>query len=161
MSLKWGAREIAKVVAAIDQDHESVDHAARACLAAMEEVFASRAKYTVVAQLARTIEDGNIDPSDPKAIKVALGWFSTEGDARSAAESLSMAHSTNEEYRAWVLGVFHGTAAGLLAERKATLQAEQEKRKEADKARFQKQIDKHKAAREKAVYEALAEQRAA
>lgn len=161
MSLKYGKKEVSSIADVLDREHESAEAAALACLDAMETIFEQRAKFTVVGQLARTTARGRIDPGDPEAIKVALGWFSTEGDARTAAETLSIATATHEEYRVWILPVHHGTASSLLGERKAQLVAQQARAEEARKARFQASIKKYQEKREAEVRAVLNESAAA
>jgi hypothetical protein len=65
----------------------------------------------VVGQLASSKEDGLILPTDPKAIRISLGWYSTEGEAKSAADSLWSSLASGEQFRVWVLPVHHGTPA--------------------------------------------------
>lgn len=142
MPLKYGKAEIAQVAEAIDQEHASVEDAALACLAAMEEIFEKRAKFTVVGQLLHTSERRQIPPDDPAAIKVALGWYSTEGDARTASEGLWSSTATGDVFRTWQLDVHHGSPAEFHAKQKAKLVALAEKRKAAVQERMVRSIEK-------------------
>lgn len=131
MSLKYGKREVSKVAAVLDGEYESADQAAAACLDAMEEVFASRAKFVVVGQLASD-KTSTISPDDPRAVRVSLGWYSTEGDARSAADSLWSSLATGETFRVWVLPVFHGSPAEFHKQRRSTETTEAKMRQKRD-----------------------------
>jgi len=118
VSLKAGKNEISMMVEALEAEHASVQDAALAALTAAEGVFAKRAKYMVVGQLAGMPGKPYIKPSDPDAIKVALDWYSTEGDARKAAESLAFSTVSGDTWRVWVVPLFHGTAAEMHAKQK-------------------------------------------
>lgn len=120
---------------------EVEDFAAEA-LAVAETIFEKRAKFVVVGQLAASRELGDIKPIEPAAIKVSLGWYSTEGDAIKAAESLWSNAATGDQFRCWVLPVHHGSPADLHAKRKEQYQAAEEKRKEAASQRMREQIAK-------------------
>lgn len=135
MSLRYGKREVMKVAAVLDGEYESAEEAARACLEVMEEVFASRSKFVVVGQLASDKENGLIPPSDPRAVRLSLGWYSTEGDARQAADSLWSSTQTGETFRVWVLPVFHGSPHEFYKQRKATESVEARMRQERDERR--------------------------
>jgi hypothetical protein len=96
----------------------------------------------------QTKGEQTIDPTDPRAIKVSLGWYSTEGDALAAAGSLWTSTASGDTYRCWVLPVHHGTPATLHAKRKAEIQAAAEKAK--DKAWDKIRADIEKRQREEA-----------
>lgn len=116
--LKYGKREIAKLAAVLNQDYATAEDAALAALKAMEEIFASRAKFTVVGKLKSTLEDGELNPHDERAVCASLGWFSTEGDAKTAAEGLWRSTSTGETFYTVVVPVYHGTPAEFHKARK-------------------------------------------
>jgi hypothetical protein len=118
VAIKYGKAQVKTMVEAIDQDHASAEDAALAALAAAEEVLEERAKFVVVGQLSGTKERPEIPPSDPEAVKVALAYFSTEGDALKAAESLWTSTASGDQYRVWVLPMFYGTPADLHAKAK-------------------------------------------
>lgn len=106
--MKYGKREIAKIAEVLDGDYDSAEQAAVAALSAMEEIFVERAKFVVVGQVKNKRDD-----------MAALGWFSTEGDAKSAAESLvwSLANP-GEVFLTAVLPVVHMSAADYHRERR-------------------------------------------
>lgn len=135
MALKYGKREITKVAAVLDGEYDSAEEAAEACLKAMEEIFAARAKFVVVGQLASDREVGTIPPSDPRAVRLSLGWYSTEGDAQSAAESLWNSTPTGETFRVWVLPVHHSTPHEYHKLRKETESTEAKMRLKRDEGR--------------------------
>ena len=116
--LKYGKREIAKLAAMLNQDYATAEDAALAALKAMEEIFASRAKFTVVGKLKSTLEDGELDPRDERAVVASLGWFSTEGDAKTAADGMWRSTSTGEAFYTAVIPIYHGTAADFHKVRK-------------------------------------------
>lgn len=149
MALKYGKNEIKAMIAAIDNDeHESAEDAAKAALAAAEEIFEDRAKFVVVGQLRATKERLSIPPADGEAIKVSLGWYSTEGDAISAAGSLWSNTATGDNFRCWVLPVFHGTPAAFHDTQKAKYAEAEAKRAEKAKEKFLESIVKHREAME-------------
>lgn len=130
------------MIAAIDQDHESASDAALAALAAAEEILEDRAKYIVVGQLLESKEHGRLDPSSREAIKVALGFYSTEGDAASAAESLWASGATGDKFRCWVLPMFYGTPADLHGKRKEAYAKAEENLKDKLQERVRASIRK-------------------
>lgn len=148
MAIKYGKAQVAKMVAAIDQDHASAEDAALAALAAAEEVLEERAKFVVVGQLCGNKERDEIPPSDPEAIKVALAFYSTEGDARKAAESLWYSTASGDRFRNWVLPMFYGTPADLHAKQKEKYAAAEAKAKEKARERMQESIRKRQEAME-------------
>lgn len=129
MALKPGKRDIQALARMMDQDWDSLDDAAEAVLAKAWELYEAKAKYTVVGQL--YYAKGYVDPDEARAAKVALGNYSTERQARQAAESLWYSTQTHEEFRSWVLPVHHGTPASFYADRKkAREEAEREARRD-------------------------------
>lgn len=149
MSLKYGKTEIGQMIAAIDNpDHETAEDAAKAALAAAEEIFEKRAQFVVVGQLRASKDRLSIPPEDPEAIKVSLGWYSTEGDALNAAGSLVSNTATGDAFRCWVLPVFHGTAAAFHDKQKQKYADAEAKRAEKQREKFQESIVKHREAME-------------
>lgn len=146
MALKYGKSEIAAVASVLDGEYASAEEAAEAALDAMEEIFEKRAKFVVVGQLAVTKELGDIKPSEPAAIKLSLGWYSTEGDAIRAAESLWSNAATGDQFRCWILPVHHGTPADLHGKRKEQYQAAEAKRAAAARAKVLENIAKRQEA---------------
>jgi hypothetical protein len=130
------------MIEAIDQDHASAEDAALAALAAAEAVLEERAKFVVVGQLVGTKERDEIPPSDPEAIKVALAFYSTEGDAQKAAESLWYSTASGDRFRNWVLPMFYGTPADLHAKQKAKYAEAAAKAKEKASERMKESIRK-------------------
>lgn len=142
MSLKYGKTEVAAMSSVLDAEHASLEDAAKAALAAAEEIFEKRAQFVVVGQLSGTKEREKIPPSDREAIKVSLGWYSTEGDALKAAESLWFNSGSGDRYRCWVLPTFHGTPAELHEKAKERYAAAEEKRKQAATEKLKASIEK-------------------
>lgn len=145
MALRWTKKHRQKVADVLEADHESLDAAAEAVLDLVGELVADRASWVVVGQLYATRERPVVPPSDPEAIKVALGFYSTEGDARSAAESLWASPSTGDEYRTWWLPLFRGTPAELHKQQKQKYADAEAKRKDAQAERMKAQIEKRAA----------------
>ncbi|MGL5825586.1 MAG: hypothetical protein ACRCYU_12365 [Nocardioides sp.] len=158
MTLRYGKREIAKVVDALEAGHETAEDAAAAAIAAAEEIFEARAKFVVVGQLAHSREDGDLAHDDPRAIKVSLGWYSTEADARSAAKSLWTSTQSGDRFRNWVLPVHHGTPAELHAERKAAHQAAEQKLRDKAADEFRKSVQKYAQERQESSLAVMGEQ---
>lgn len=159
MSLGYTKKEVAKVAAVLDEEHESAEAAALACLGVMEEVFETRSKFVVVGQLLVAKSRGRIQPNDPEAIKLSLGWYSTEGDARKAAEGLWHNTASGDMFRTWMLNVHHGTPAEFHSERKQQYIALEAKQAEARQERLRKSIEDWRIKSEAAVHAALAEQK--
>jgi hypothetical protein len=141
VTIKFGKSEIKAMASVIDGEYESVDQAAEAVLQAATELFENRAKFVVVGQLSGTKERLNIPADDPEAIKVSLGWYSTEGDARNAAESLWHNTASGDTFRVWVLPMFHGTPADLHRSQREKYEKEASKSQEKDRLRLLKQIE--------------------
>lgn len=135
MSLKFGKAQIKTMAEAIDQEHDSLEAAALAALGAAEELLEARTQFAVVGQLTDSKTRKDIPPEDPESIKLVLGLYSTEGDARTAAESLWHNTSTGDTFRCWVLNVHHGTAASYHATQKAKYVAMEQKQTEDRKKR--------------------------
>lgn len=144
MALKFGKVQREKVMTVLEADHETLDDAADAVLALVNDLVKERASFVVVGQLSSTRERMNVPPSDPEAIKIALGPFSTEGDARSASESLWASTASGDTFRNWVLPVFPGTAAEFHQKQKEQHVAAEQKRKDAANERMKKQAEKHR-----------------
>lgn len=143
MSLTTGKRETDRIVAILNEEHPSKPVRASALLKEMEAILAERAKFVVVGQLQES-QGRAIDPSDPEAVRVALGWYSTESEAQRAAESL-WAGRTGETFRVWVLPCHHGTPQDFHNSRKDLLIAQQEKAKAAQGEKIQAQIERRRA----------------
>lgn len=139
--IKWGKAEVNAMAECLDNDFGSAEEAAMAALALAESLFEKRAKFVVVGQLASTRE-GPLKASDPAAVRMSLGWYSTEGDARAAAESLWSNGPNGETFKVWVLPVHHGTPADFHRDRREKHEKVQAKAKEVQQERLQRSIDK-------------------
>lgn len=146
MSLKYGKTEISLMVEAIDQDHPTAEEAAKAALSVAEEIFEKRANFVVVGQLYRTKERSQIPRDDPEAIRLSLGWHSTEGDAIKAAEGLAVGTATGDQFNTMILPVHHGTPADLHKKQKDKYAADDAKRQEKRADKFRDSIAKHREA---------------
>lgn len=116
------AKELDPEYASLDDDerealHDYADKALSAALSVVQE----RAKYTVVGQLYRGPGTHWRTAVEAERSKVCLGFYSTEGDARKAAESLFTNNSSHEEWQAWWLPVDHRSPSEHHAHRKAQL----------------------------------------
>lgn len=139
MSLKFGKRDVAKMANALDQDYESLEDAAAAALEAAMDIIAAKAKYTVVGQILWAGE--TLDPSDPRAEKVALGWYGTEKQALDDALKLTYSTQTHEQARAWVLPVHHGTPNDWYKDRKVKSKADEAADKSDRERELQRRIE--------------------
>jgi hypothetical protein len=124
----------------LEQDYSVAWDAAKAALAEAFAIYEEKAKWTVVGQLYYD-EDGFIDHDDAAASKVALGRYGTEKQAESAAESLVINGRGHEEFRAWVLPVWHGTPAAYFAERAGERKRQELSGQTGLEARLQRRID--------------------
>lgn len=95
--LNFTKANVKAMMAVLDQDHETLEDAARAALNAAYEIIQSRGKFTVVGQVR-----GSEPPEERE--KVAFPWYATMGEATSAAVQLA-----GRSVYSWVLPVFHGT----------------------------------------------------
>ena len=144
MSLTIGKRDIARLVAVLEQDFGTVEEAAKAALAEAFAIYEDKAHFTVVGQLYYG-EGGYIDHEDAAAAKVALGRYGTEKQAQSAAESLVINGRGHEEFQAWVLPVWHGTPAAYFGERIEERKRQELLGKTGLEARLQRRQDWFKA----------------
>ena len=96
-------------------------------LSAAWEIYEEKAKYVVVGQL--YLKDGKaIKQWDPACEKVALGPFSSPGEAQSAVFSLSYSiqkEVQGDEFLTMTIPYRRGTAADFHKERVAAIKAEQ------------------------------------
>ena len=141
MALKFGKRQKERVAEVLEAEHETLDEAVSAVLELVDELVAERASFVVVGQLAGTRERTSVPPDDPEAIKVALGPYSTEGDANGAMASLWKNDATGDRFNVWTLPLFHGSPAELHKQQKEKYSAAEAKRKEAQSERFRQQIE--------------------
>jgi hypothetical protein len=142
VSINFSKTEVRKVMDVLDGDYETVGEAARACLALMEQIMQDRAKFVVVGQLRRSPEHFDIDPASPDAIKVSLGWYSTESEARVAAEQLVYNPNSQMEWRTWVLDVWHRTPSELHKSERDKLKLKQQARADKARAKLRAAIEK-------------------
>lgn len=125
---KRDAQRLAKVIEPLydqlDPDQRAeVDTMAAAALDEAAEIVLERAKFVVVGQLYAGPETRWVARGEADAAKGCIGFYSTPGEAQKAAEGLTYNSQTHEEWRAWVLPVFHGSANDFHGERKAAKQA--------------------------------------
>lgn len=132
MSLVMNKRETDAILEVLRHEHASDTIKAIELMKAFEEIFKERAKFVVVGQRVASRE-GPVAPADGE--RVALGWFSTPGDATKAADSLWSNTATGDRYSTWVLPCWHGTPADFHKEQKARLLALELKTRDA---RFEK-----------------------
>lgn len=139
---KWGKTEITKVAKVLDDDFEDgLMGAAQAALSLTDRLLMARLKFCVVGQL--KVSDGKrLEPSDPEAIKLCLGWYSTEGEARSAAEALSTGRQSGDEWNVWVLNVLNETPATVHSIQKDKYAALEQKQADVTSERITKSIEK-------------------
>lgn len=140
--MSFNQTETNLIVAVLQHEHASDPIKANALLRAFEEIFVNRCKFAVAGQLA-TIGNEIIDPRDPRALKVILGWYSTQGEADKAAGALWK--GANETWRAWSLPVSHVSAAEFHGERKQALIDQELKAAEKRSQRFRDDIERRQA----------------
>lgn len=143
--LDFGKREVNAMAEHLEGDFRDVEEAAHGVLTKAVELLSARVKYVVVGQVVATKERGPIAPSDPEAVKICVGMFSTEGKARSAAESLWTSTQSGDTLRTWVLPVFHGTPAQWHGTQREKYQEQEDRLEAAHRERLRKQIEKRTA----------------
>lgn len=116
--LTIGKRDVAKIADVLEQDYDSAEDAARAALEACFALYESKAKFTVVGQLAYSPEGGWQGREDAHQCMVALGMYGTETPAKNDALAFAISTATHEQFKAWVLPVYHGTPASYFTKRK-------------------------------------------
>lgn len=125
MALKPGKRDVQRVADLLEGDFDSAEEAAAAVLDLAWQLYEAKGKFTVVGQMYYSPTGGWLDHRDAQASKIALGWYGTEKQAQTAAESLVFSRPTGEEFRAWVLPVFHGTPSQYFTQRNEERKAEE------------------------------------
>jgi hypothetical protein len=145
VALKFTASHRKRIAAVLEGDHESLDDAVDAVMALMGDLIEDRASFVVVGQLYATRGRLDVPPSDPEAVKVCLGLYSTEGDARSAAESLWTSTASGDCFRTWWLPIEHASPAEWHKGRKEHYAALEKKRDDANAERIKKSIEKRQA----------------
>lgn len=119
--MKPGKTEVKKMMAVLDQDHDSLEAAAQAALEEAWGSYERKAQWITVGQLRWS--KGFIDRDDEKASRVALGPFSTRKQAEAAGQSLAYSSPTGEQ-SAWVAApMWYGTPAKWYADRKKKREA--------------------------------------
>jgi hypothetical protein len=142
--VKWTSAQRKRMASVLMEDHESVDDAVTAILDLFLDYARERMSFVVVGQLYASREQPRIAPTEPAAIKVALGCYSTEGDAKSAAESLWSSSMTGDCFQTWVLPLFHGSPAELHTAQKEKYKVAAQRAKEARGERLRRDIEKRK-----------------
>lgn len=145
MGLSWTKKHVASIVKVLDQDHETIEDAARAALDASLAIIEERAKFAVVGQVHHTAEHGEIPPSHEAAVKVALGFFESDTKANEAAGQLAF-NTAGDQMRTWVVPTFFGTPAQWNKERRERAVELESKADEKREAKFRESIEKHEAA---------------
>jgi hypothetical protein len=103
---------VKQLAAVLSAEYDSVEDAASAALEEAWAAYEARGNWIVAGQIRFT--DGRyVNADDGRASKVAVGPFATRGQAVTAGESLALSKRTGEEFRWWVLELFHGSPATL------------------------------------------------
>lgn len=116
--LNIGKRDVTRIADVLDQDYDSAEDAARAVLEECFALYEAKAKFAVVGQLHYSPEGGWTSRGDALASMVSLGNYGTEKAAYNDALSFAISSATSEQFRAWVLPVYHGTPASYFSKRK-------------------------------------------
>lgn len=161
MAIKYGKTEIVKMAKSLEPgyaeltDDQKADlHAmAEKALEAATEILVSRAKFTVVGQLHTTPHKGWESKEEAEAAKGCLGFYSTEGDATKAAESLFYSAASQEQWRTWVLPMSHISPADFHSLRKEAREKAVAKVR-AEKGRLDVEAQEKRMVEEMAAFEA-------
>jgi hypothetical protein len=129
---------IKKMIAALDQDHGTMEDAACAALDVALEIIEKRAAFTVVGQL--RFPEGHLSPEEARSNMVALGWYATEGQGDAAAHSLVYSTATHETFKTWTLPIFNGTPAAYYTTRKQAREAAANALKSGPEAELQRRV---------------------
>lgn len=143
--LTWTKKHVGSMVEALDQDYDSIEDAARAALDTALNIIEERAKFAVVGQVYRTAEHGEIPPSHPAAVRMALGFFESDTKAREAAGQLTY-NTAGDQLKTWVVPTFFGTPAMWHKERRDYYADLQAKVKEKAAEKMKKSIEEHREA---------------
>lgn len=114
--MKPGKTEVKKIMAVLDQDHETLEDAARACIEACWDEYEKRAKFIIAGQV--RFSNGYLDADDVKAARVAMGPFPTRLQAEKAGQSLAYSYSTGEQAKWGAFPLWRDTPAKWYTERK-------------------------------------------
>lgn len=109
---KGDANAIVKI---LDQDHATVDDAAKAVAEVAFERYESRARFMVFGQI--WYANGYLDHDDERAARVILGPFATRKQATDAGESLAFSNGTGEAAKWAAAPLWHGTPSAWYRDR--------------------------------------------
>lgn len=113
-----GKREVAKIVAILETEHDTAEEMARAILQVVfAEIVPAKFKYVVVGQI-HPREGGWITDQEGGDSKVAF-LCGTAGQAKSLGSSLALSHATGDTATWWALKLRHDTPAAFWKELKA------------------------------------------
>lgn len=161
MSLSWTKKHVKAVADVLDQDHDTLEDAARAALDAALSIIEERAKFAVVGQVRRTQEHGPIPPDHPEAVKVALGFFESDTKALDAGQKLAADNASGDELRWWVVPTYFGTPSGWHGERRKHYAELEAKAYEKNREKIRASIEKRAAEAEARAMEIRAMEEAA
>lgn len=149
------------MIETLEGDYDDVGQAAKAVLATAEEIINERSQFIVVGQVVATKERGEIAPSDPEAVKLALGPHATAGDAQRAAESLWNSTASGDTLRCWVLPYFHGSPHEWHGKQRDKYREAELKRKNAQDDKVKASIEKRRQEMQELADSMRGQQRAA
>lgn len=124
MALSIGGGDLTRIKAVlnateINDEPTTLDAMAKAVLNEAWDIYESKAKWGVAAQLYRQADGGYARMMDDGGVaRVILTPYGTERSARTAGESLALSLTSKEEWRWWPIPMFHGTPAKWHAGRK-------------------------------------------
>lgn len=115
-NIKIGVTDVQKLAKALDAgEFSSAEDMALAALEIAYQMYEDKAQFVIVGQLHYAGRSGYAKSNGDR---VALGPYSTLGDAKAAGTSLSLSAATKEEFRWWMLPYHHGTPATWFKARK-------------------------------------------
>lgn len=142
MAVGWTKKNIAAMVATLDEDHPDIESAAAAALDTAIDLLKERAKYAVVGQVYQTTEHGRVKPDSEHAVKIMLDLYDSDTKANQAAAELSTSTSNGDRLATWVIPTFFGTPAGWHSEQRKKYAEIESKADEKRAAKFKASIEK-------------------
>lgn len=106
-----GKRMIDQLADVLEQPYESVEDAAKAALEEAFRIYESKAAWAVAGQLYYGPGLGYVDSEDAKDHRVIVGPFTTRKQAETACASLWTSSATGEEFKRWIVPMWHGSPA--------------------------------------------------
>lgn len=141
MAITFTKKQVQAMAEVLDDEHETVEDAAKAALEAGLAIAHDRMKFAVVGQLVRTSDGQRLEPTERSIGEaVMLDGFATAKQAHDEALKLTYSTQTHEEHRAWVLPTHWGSAHDYYRSRKDAKKATEAADRNFREAELQRRI---------------------